>query len=322
MAVQLSIGFMNFRLLFAVQLVSSALALTAVKNFAQRDKKSSDWIEALDNFKTLVRVVTFGEEIPSHHSNPLQIMIQTDTMSPVKNPFDLPNGWFGKKKPDGAHKKISKKLISKKGRKASKQKKNKKSKTRKMSSISPSQLRDYQSMDDLALLNFLVQLEEPQTRAFIQSPKKKKQLSSLVTAENRYNEIKKKISMNQSISNASKMRSKKISRIDSDSLKSKKSGKTFSKVFVQKSDKDGKKTKKWSERFNMKDAKNTLTLSVAFGVIVTALFCVVVQLFKLFANTKGSGSGGAFEQINRRSTYGYDKIALDIEDDEENVQSN
>lgn len=316
---------MNFRLLCFVQALSGALALNFVHNLAQRDKSSSDWTEALDDFKTLVRVITFGEDIPSHHSNPLQVMIQTEAMKSAKNPFELPEGKnrgrINKNKPKKAIKKSKK-------RKASKSK-NKKNKLHKKARISPSQIREQQSIDDLALLNFLVQLEEPKSRVSVQSRKNKKNLSSLITAENRYNEIKKKIGMTSS---SSKMSSKRSSRINIMTNESKKPGKAFSKVFVSKSGdqikgkkpskKNDSKTKKWFERIDMKGAKNTLTLSVAFGVIVTALFCVVVQLFKLFANSMGSGSNGAFEQINRRSTYGYDKIALDIEDDEENGQSN
>ena len=59
-----------------------------------------------------------------------------------------------------------------------------------MQSISPSQIRDQQSLDDLALLNFLVQMEEPNSLATFSRPKTKAfELS--VMADNRYNEIKK-----------------------------------------------------------------------------------------------------------------------------------
>ena len=306
---------MNFSLLCFVQLFSGVFALNSIKNFAQRDKSSSDWTESLDDFKTLVRVITFGEEIPSHHSNPLQVMIQTEGMKSDKNPFELPEGWFGKKKRGG-----TKKNNSKKSMKKSKKPKNKKNKSPKMVYISPSQIREQQSVDDLALLNFLVQLEEPKSRASVQTLQNRKKLNSLITAENRFNEIKKKIGIP-----STKMTSRRSSRTNLNSNKSKNHGKAFSKVFVSKSanqikgkkplNRNDQKTKKW---FDMKSGKNTLTLSVAFGVIVTALFCVVIQLFKLFVNSKGSGSSGAFEQINRRSTYGYDKIALDIDEDEEN----
>ena len=329
---------MNYLLFCFYPIFSGVLALSSVKNFAQRDKSSSDWTEALDDFKTLVHVITFGEEIPSHQANPLQVMIQAESMKAVKNPFELTDGWFGNKRRGNRNSKnSSSKPKSKKGRKSSetKNKKNKRN-SRKIASISSSQLREQQSMDDLALLNFLVQLEEPKSRASVQTRQSKKHLSSLITAENRYKEIKKKIAINRSLSNSPKMSSKRSSRMNKDSRKSKKAvpvGKAFSKVFISKTGKQIKggqtsqnneqKNKKWYERIDMKGARNTLTLSVAFGVIVTALFCVVIQLFKLFANTnKGSGNGGAFEQINRRSTYGYDKIALDIEEDEENGQIN
>jgi hypothetical protein len=309
---------MNYRFLCFVQVLSCAFALKTVKNFAQKNKSAADWTEALDDFKTLVHIITFGEDIPSHQSNPLQVMIQAEGMKSAKNPFELPEGWFGKKKLGRTNKKkFNNKIKKSKKRKTSKPKN--KNKLSKRAYISASQIREQQSIDDLALLNFLVQLEEPKSRAAsIQSRQNKKNLISLINAENRYNEIKKKIGITPS---------KKIMFSES-----KKPRKSFSKIFVSKSDnqtkgkkafnKNDTKNKKWFERIDMKGAKNTLTLSVAFGVIVTALFCVVVQLFKLFANSKGSGRSGAFEQINRRSTYGYDKIALDIEDDEENGQSN
>lgn len=321
---------MNFRLLGLSSILSTAFASKTVKNFSQRDKSSPNWTDSLDDFKNLVHAITFGEEIPSHHDNPLQVMIRVDNMNSAKakakNPFELPDGWFGKKKRRGGETSPNKKSKKSKGRKLSKQRNGNKM-FGGIASINPSQFREQQSIDDLALLNFLVQHEEPKTRSSVQSRHMKKNLSSLIAAENRYNEIKKNIGISRSLKNNSKLSSKRL-KMDINPYESK----AFSKVFADKkgnqhkkkqiSMKTGQKNKKWSERIDMKGAKNTLTLSVAFGVIATALFCVVVQLFKLFVNPKGSGNGSAFEQINRRSTYGYDKIALDIEDDEENGPSN
>lgn len=297
---------MNYRAFTLIQFFSAALAVAHGKLLSMQRKKSSpDWTEALDDFKTLVHVISFGEEIPSHHSNPLQMLVMDTNSELKKNPFDLPDGWFGKEK---------KKERSNKKRKSDKKyksKKNSKKSKSRMEALSPSQLQNQQSLDDLALLNFLVQLEEPNTRSTVQMPKNKKHLSSLIMAESRYNEIKKKLSSPKkpAMSAKSKTPSKPLLKSDP-----KKAG--------NKKNNDSKQGKKWYERIDAKGAKNTLTLSVAFGVIVTALFCVVVQLFKLFANPKGSGNGSsAFDQINRRSTLGYDRIALDVEDDEENAQS-
>ena len=319
---------MNFHLLYFFQALSSVFALNSIKNFAQRDKSASDWTEALDDFKTLVRAITFGEDLPSHHSNPLQIMFHSDYTDSRKARYESPGDRFGKKE-NGGYKKNRLLNTSKKTKKRKALKtKNKKIKFPKKSFIGPAEIREQLNIDDLAFFHFLMQLEEPKSRVSVQSHKNKKNLSLLITAENRYNEIKKNIEKA-----SSKMTSKRSSRINILTKESKKSGKSFSKAFltkssddqiknIKKSKKNVSKTKKWFERIDMKGAKNTLTLSVAFGIIVTALFCVVVQLFKLFSNFKTSGSSSAFEQINRRSTYGYDKIALDIEDDEENNHSN
>lgn len=303
---------MNYRIIGSIQILSAALFAAAQGNtlLTQRAKSSPDWNEALDDFKTLVHVITFGEEMPSHHSNPLQMLyVDTESATLKKNPFELPDGWFGngKRKDKSSKKKSGKKSKSKK-----QSKKFKKNISKMQARLSSSELKNQQSLDDLALLNFLVQLEEPKTRSTVQMPKNKKHLSSLIMAENRYNEIKKKLSV-------AKYFSKKPSFSKSSNnllLKSKSSKPTNDK----KTKTGGSNGKKWYERIDAKGAKNTLTLSVAFGVIVTALFCVVVQLFKLFANPKGSGNGSAFDQINRRSAaYGYDRIALDIEEDEESA---
>ena len=195
-------------------------------------------------------------------------------------------------------------------------------KSNKLQSLSSSQLRDHQSFDDLMLLNFLGQLEEPVSRLSIQSHSNQKHLNSLTMAENRYNEIKKKLKISGAIPKKGHLISSKSLNdfIETDPYKMKASKKITDKVKGKNSNNSGKK--QWFERIDAKGVKNTLTLSVAFGVFVTALFCVMVQLFKLFASPKASGSPGAFDQINRRSTYGYDRIALDIEEDEETAQLN
>lgn len=284
---------------------------------SQITKSSPDWTEALDDFKVLVHAVTFGEEIPSHHANPLQMFAKKSAdIQTAKNPFELPGEWFGGKKGRKSSGGTSRKDL-KKSKKHAKSKKNRKSsKSKKMKAINMQQLHKQQSPDDLALLDFLVQLEEPNTRASVQTQKNKKHLNSLIMAENRYNEIKKRISETQS-------KSQKLSLLQRSSKIAAKSKNHPSKLFSSKPGglkepkKDG--TKNWYDRFDAKGAKNTLTLSVAFGVIVTALFCVVVQLFKLFVNPKGGRNGSTFDQINRRSTHGYDRIALDVEEDEESA---
>lgn len=305
---------MNYRIVGLIQVIFSAIALAQGNKFsAQRDKSSPDWNEALNDFKSLVHVITFGEDIPSHHSNPLQILVQDENSGLGKNPFELPNGWFGKNK--NAYKINSKRRFDKKLKSRKNTKKSKKSNT-KIQNFGASQLHS-QSADDIALLNFIVQLEEPHNTRNIMS-KNEKHLSALLMAEERYNQIKEKTKLSKSLPKKSKVfKSNSNSKVILDT------NRVSFKNFNEKADntKKNPKDKKWYKRIDAKSAKNTLTLSVAFGVIVTALFCVVVQLFKLFANPKGSTGGSAFDQINRRSTYGYDRIALDVEDDEEIAQA-
>lgn len=303
---------MNLQLLGLFSIFSSAISFSNAKFRSSQFKKSSpEWSEAADDFKVLVHAITFGEEIPSHHANPLQMLAKRRIDSEfIKNPFDLPDEWFGGKKGRKSSGRKSRKFL-KKSKKNSKSKKNRKFFNKNMESLNSQQLLKQQSPDDLALLDFLVQLEEPRNRISTQSHKTKKHLSSLIMAENRYNEIKKRIS-------AAQAKSKKSFLLAKSEMKNKKSA-PFS---PNSNKKDNSKDKNWYNRFDSKGAKSTLTLSVAFGVIVTALFCVVVQLFKLFVNPKGARNGGAFDQINRRSTHGYDRIALDVEEDEENAPLN
>lgn len=311
---------MNLRIINAITIFY--VALTSVqgrKLSAQRDKSSPDWTESLDDFKVLVHAITFGEDIPSHQSNPLQVMLiqEAADSNMAKPPFKIPKGWFGKGKGNNSK---NKKMKKQKKNKTRKNRKNKNS--TKMQSISPSQIRDQQSLDDLALLNFLVQMEEPNSRLAVQSPQNKKHLSSLVMADNRYNEIKKKLQLTKSGPKKGRLTSKSRSNdnlIETNPYQAKASA--SKKFSIKGTDPKSDKTK-WNKKIDAKGLKNTLTLSVAFGVIVTALFCVIVQLFKLFASPKSSGSSGAFDQINRRSTYGYDRIALDMEEDEETAQLN
>lgn len=308
---------MNLRILNVVTIFYAAFAsVQGRKLSAQRDKSLPEWTETLNDFKVLVHAVTFGEELPSHHSNPLQMMLIQESVEPnmAKTPFKIPKGWFGKRRGEKSKNRKSK-------NKSGKSRKSKKSTKANMQSISASQLRGQQGLDDLALLNFLVQLEEPNSRLSVQTPQTKKHLSSLIMAENRYNEIKKKFKLSGSTSKKGRLSSKsKNILIEADHYKMKASKKFTSKINESKSGSSGKK--QWFKQIDAKGVKNTLTLSVAFGVIVTALFCVMVQLFKLFASPKASGSSGAFDQINRRSTHGYDRIALDIEEDEETAQLN
>lgn len=306
---------MNFQQVVLFSVVSSALAAGYGNRLsAQHEKSGQKWTEAINDFKNLVHVITFGEEIPSHHSNPLQLMIQEADHEAAKNPFKLPDGWFGieindnsQSRQPSTNKLSSKKtkIMShlKKNKKHYKPKSNKKGKFIKVKSKTPSEFRESQSFDDLALLDFLVKLEEPNHRAKVTTPQNKKHLESLLMAEDRYNEIKKRINRSQKI----KTEKFKAPIFKSDQIKAKPIAKK-------------KKEDKWYERLDAKSARNKITLSVAFAVIVTALFCVFVQLFKLFVKPKNRNS--TFEQINRRSTHGYDRIALDVEEDEENTPLN
>ena len=298
---------MNFRLLRLIPVFSSVFSVSLCSRLSsQRDKSLPDWKEALTDFKSLVHVISFGEEIPSHHSNPLQILLQSSSSDSKKNPFELPGGWFGKRRNGNAKKSFVKPQKKFKKRRSSDLKKE-------MAKLmNTSQLRNEQSQDDLVLLNFLNQLEEPNTRASVQNPKN---LKSLLMSENRYNEIKNKLGQSQRLSKKSKFEKIFMKKPVF------KAGTEFNiaKQAVKPKDENKKKNeganKKWYERLDAKGARNTLTLSVAFGVILTALFCVIIQLFKLFSSPKSNVN--AFEQINRRSTYGYDRIALDVEEDEE-----
>lgn len=272
----------------------------------QKEKSSPDWLEALDEFKALAHAITFGEQVPSHHNNPLQMMlIHEEKDSKLSKPsFKIPNVWIAEKtgvtlKSRSSGKKLKQMLTKSK-------KINQGKKTMKMKPISSLQIRKQQSLDDLALLDFLVKLENPNSRVITQNSQNKKHLNSLIMAENRYNEIKKKLKISKHSTKKGEMQSK-----------SKKFLIEPVKIISDKSEK-----KEWFRKIDEKSLKHTLTLSVAFGVIVTALFCVAVQLFKLFASSKSSGSSGAFDQINRRSTHGYDRIALDIEEDEETTHLN
>ena len=311
---------MNLKIINVIAIIYATFAVAqGRKQSYQLSKSSHDWSEALDDFKVLVHAISFSEDIPSHHSNPLQIMMVKESVKTnmAKTPFKIPKGWFGKK-----NRCTSKNKNLKKQKHIKSCKNGKSKKSNKLQSLSSSQLRDHQSFDDLMLLNFLGQLEEPVSRLSIQSHSNQKHLNSLTMAENRYNEIKKKLKISGAIPKKGHLTSSKSLNdfIETDPYKMKASKKITDKVKGKTSNNSGKK--QWFERIDAKGVKNTLTLSVAFGVIVTALFCVMVQLFKLFASPKASGSPGAFDQINRRSTYGYDRIALDIEEDEETAQLN
>ena len=304
---------MNFQQIVLFSVVSSALAAGYGNSLtAQHEKSGQEWTEAINDFKNLVHVITFGEEIPSHHSNPLQLLIQEADYEATKNPFKLPDGWFGieindnsQSRQHNGNKFSSKKKMSriKKNEKHYKPKSNKKGKFINVKSKTPSEFRESQSFDDLALLDFLVKLEEPNHRAKVTTPQNKKHLESLLMAEDRYNEIKKRINRSQKF----KTEKFKAPIFKSNQIKAKPAAKK-------------KKEDKWYERLDTKSARNKITLSVAFAVIVTALFCVIVQLFKLFVKPKNITS--TFEQINRRSTHGYDRIALDVEEDEESTPLN
>ena len=308
---------MNYRSLAIISVIYSAVScINARTNLAGRTRSTPDWEDALNDFKLVIRAVSFGEPIPVHQTNPLQMMaFRPRNEEMFKNPFDLPENWFGKKKKSsGKGRKLRRHSKSRKSRK------NRSSRPsiqmNKLESLRAAPIRDHQNLEDLALLNFLVQQEEPSFRIAAAGPavetNNEKTLASLLMAEERYNEI---IAQQNKSKKLRTMRSK-LNGIAS--FKNSNGGfKTGSKpTFKQSKESKDKKT-----RFDGQSIKKTLTLSVAFGVIVTALFCVVVQLFKLFAGSKGSRNGGnAFDQINRRSNYGYDRIALDVEEEDENSQ--
>ena len=219
---------MNLRILSTLAITHTAFAGVQGKKLSGHlDKSFPNWIETLNDFKILVHAVTFGEDIPSHHTNPLQMMlVQESAQSKIaKNPFKIPKGWFG----NGIGNKPKNKKFKNKSRKGRKIVKSSKTK---MQPISASQLRDQQSADDLALLNFLVQLEDPNSRSAVQTPQKKKHLSSLIMAEKRYNEIKKKLKLSEATPKKERLLSK---------YKMKESKKFTSKITESKPGNSGKK---------------------------------------------------------------------------------
>ena len=307
---------MNYRLIAVLSIIYSSIScIKARNNLAGRSRLANDWEDSLKDFKLLIRAVSFGDPIPTHQSNPLQIMaLRYQNEETFKNPFELPKGWFGKKKKTGHGKKY---------RRLSKSKKPRKNKSvqstmdkNKLESLRAGPISDHQSLEDLALLNFFVQQEEPSFRVAASTGTKsnnEKTLASLLMAEERYNEI---IGQQKQTKKFKTKRSKLTlaSKNPNGGFGTKSNPKPSSENIL-------KKNKQSKTRFDGQTIKKTLTLSVAFGVIVTALFCVVVQLFKLFAGSKGSRVGGnTFDQINRISNYGYDRIELDVEEEDENAQ--
>lgn len=332
---------------------SSVLAISR-SYYANANKKEErsggDWKEKAEDFKKLMRMISFGEPIPSHHDNPLQLFIQQIEAESEKNIFtsDATDTLRqSKSKQREENNELMKHFINNKKPKNDNQRKNK---SKRKSNIMKTEQRNYEhANDEMALLNFLVKLEEPQFRAqtaqnqFSQQMKARRR-EALNNAENRYKEIKMKAQRPTRRSSITERSSHKrpirfvISGNDFKpellqerkpkfesllKVPTKQKQATFENPKKKKNNvnDNGKGTgsgnDSWYSRLDLKGAKNKITLSVAFAVIVTALFCVVVQLFKLFASPKNS-SGYSDHQVNanRRSTYGYDRIALDIDEDE------
>lgn len=265
-------------------LTSSALLLASARALSlQRRQTDPDWMEAMNDFKSLVRAVSFGENIPlSHHEQPLQMMARRangpaavfilDAKGPEspfkrKNPFRKWKGSLNKSTPQRP---IQKMAAAKRA-----------------------------ATDEMALLNFLVALEEPNNNSV-------QVQQDLKRANARYQAIvnkrkARKLSKNKPGKNKTAKKSK------NNSNNNKKMNAFMAKKPTHDKSKDGFK-------LDWKGARNKITLSVAFAVIVTALFCVVVQLFRLFVKPR---SGSAYDQLNRRSAYGYERIALDVDEDQE-----
>lgn len=275
--------------LFSLLTTSAALFLAHANALSfQRRQTNPDWMEAMNDFKSLVRAVTFGEKIPlSHHEQPLQMMAnRAENAAAVfildanahespfkrKNPFKKWNG----PKTSSPKRPIQKMAAAKRA-----------------------------ATDEMALLNFLVALEEPNTNSM-------QVQQDLKRANERYQAIvnkrkARKLSKNKPGKNKTTKKTKKQPT----------SNKKMNSFMSKKPSHDNKS--KDGFKLDWKGARNKITLSVAFAVIVTALFCVVVQLFRLFVKPR---SGGAYDQLNRRSAYGYERIALDVDEDNEAMPLN
>lgn len=188
---------------------------------------------------------------------------------------------------------------------------------------STSELRNAQSQDDLALLQFLLAAEEPTFQ--IQQPLEHDRRKTLSRAEKRYQQLT--ANRRQEAKRARRPLSLNARRYNdlngkiNDFMNQKALGAVFhdKRNGASAGSKEKKRpTGKWMDELDLKSARNKITMSVAFAVIVTALFCVVVQLFKIFGPGKTSGASATFDQINRRSgAYGYERIALDVDEHED-----
>ncbi len=284
------------------------LSAYSVSALTLRQRRSNDqslnWNEAAEDFKAIIKAITFGEGFPKHQDGPLQVIpkeqphmelfiLAAEGMSPAsmnhvsmakKSPRVALNPWMAKAKRSPSNSALS--------------------------------------QEDLLLLNFLASQEEPSQLVQADLKRANQRYQSIISERKKSKKEKmKKLEKEKKIKKEKKMYdfqmdskkgSKKMNSKPAKPAKSTKPSKS-TKPF-----KPNKPTKPFLSRLDLKGARNKLTISVAFAVIVTALFCVVIQLFRLF-----SRPSRGFEQINRRSgAVGYERIALDVDEEDEAMPLN
>lgn len=209
----------------------------------------------------------------------------------------------------------------------------------------PLQKMEFDHEDDLVLLNFLAQQEnqeiKPQfkvSQSSEDSSKLKERITALKKAEKRFKQLKReqrrirrRIRRNQRRSrrrNNRNRRKRTVNRktneqdLSPDLLAMKQLQKQqamkpikFSNIPKRNPKSADPKKDSWYNNMDLSGVKNVATITVAFGVIVAVLFCVLFQLFRMFKSPKGKGGSkeSAADLIARRSTYTYDRIALDMD---------
>ena len=261
-------------LFLSLSLSASALTVRHRRTISNNNNNNNNnWNEAASDFKSLLKAITFNEPLPSHHDNPLQMT------APLAS--DQPLGLFIIAA-ESAPQPIIRKTEAKRS------------------------MAGAMSQEELMLLNFLVEQEEPSARV----------KADLKRADERYRSIQSERKKSQKVK-SQKVKSQKV-KDKSKKMKSVKSKPSQSKL--SKPSQSKSKSKSFIDKLDLKGARNKLTISVAFAVIVTALFCIVVQLFRLFSRPE---SGTGFDRLARRSHVGgYERIALDVEEEDEAMPLN
>lgn len=299
-------------LAFALSCPSLASGLTLrQKQRQQSNGNSGEWMEAANDFKALLRAITFGEPLPSHHENPLQMVGMMDE-EPSALSDDGQLGLFIiaaaganeneprfiQKKPSILSNTESRTKPKSKSKSAIFESSKKAEAKRALTSVT-SKL----SQEDLMLLHLLAAQDEPSPRVKADLKKAHDRYQALVAERRKAKQ--------------GKAKGKGKIAIKANSKRPASGPKPAPKTKLDKTKKNGG----IMDRLDLKGARNKLTVSVAFAVIVTALFCVVVQLFRL-CNRSSSSSGRGFDQLMNRRSGGYERIALDVDEEDEAMPLN